>query len=233
MQKLATVAAFLVTLTAAAAEKTNIVVMLGDSTTLCAQNKAGFKLTELVQADLTRTHRQSVLVINSGVGGDTAKGGLARLPSAVFAHKPDVVTISFGLNDTGKLTPEEYRASLEKIVEQVRSNTQAKILLVTSTPFVNEKHAWKDRFRDKGGLDQYMDAHICAAVRDLAKKNNLPLCDLHAHFSAQFGKNPRLADQLILPDGVHITDKGNEAAAKYVAPFIAKLLGATDAEPKK
>jgi lysophospholipase L1-like esterase len=208
----------------ASAETTNVVVMLGDSTTLCRANKPGSKLTELVQAQLETTHHLPALVINSGVGGDTAKGGLARLQTAVLVHKPDVVTVSFGLNDTGKLTPGEYRAAMEQIVLSLQTNTHAGILLVTSTPFNSERHAWKEQFRDKGGLDPYMDTNICAAQRELAKKYNLTLCDLHAHFSDQFRKNPKLIDVLLLPDGVHLTDKGNEAAASYVAPFIAQLL---------
>src|SRR5262245_1819973 len=91
-------------------ERSVTVVMLGDSTTLCAPSPAGKKVTDRVQDGLREALKDKNLkakVINAGVGGDTAKGGLARLPTAVLAHKPDVVTISFGLNDTGNSTPEE------------------------------------------------------------------------------------------------------------------------------
>jgi lysophospholipase L1-like esterase len=222
--KLVMLVPLLVALTAHAAERTQVVVMLGDSTTLCSHNKPGAKLTDYVQTYLTQKQHLRATIVNSGVGGDSAKGGLARLPRDVLAHNPTVVTISFGLNDTGLLTPAEYQESMEKIVRTIRSSSRAKILLITSTPFNNARHAWKDRFRAQGGLDEYMDIHICAAQRALAKKYNLPLCDLHSHFIAQFKQNPRLIDELILPDGVHLTDKGNEVAAEYVAPSIAGLL---------
>ena len=212
---------------APASANTNVVVMLGDSTTLCSRNNPGAKLTDYVQTYLTRDHLQA-RIVNAGVGGDTAKGGFARLPSAVLALDPAVVTVSFGLNDTGLLTPDEYREWMEKIVQSIHTNSHAKILLITSTPFNNERHAWKDRFRAKGGLDKYMDVNICAAVRTLAKTHNLPLCDLHEHFAAQFRKSPQLIDKFILPDGVHLTDRGNEVAAKYVAPYIAALLANPD-----
>ena len=233
MRKLLLSLALLSSLAAGAADTTNVVVMLGDSTTLCSANKPGFKLTEFVQAHLTKTEHLQVSVVNSGVGGDTAQGGLGRLQLDVFRHNPAVVTISFGLNDTGKLTPEEYRAAIEKIVQSIQTNTHAKILLITSTPFNNARHAWKDKYAAKGGLDQYMDTHICAAEREIAKKYNLTLCDLHAHFNAQFKRNGKLIDAIILPDGVHLTDKGNEAAAEFVAPFVAKLLGAPDPGTRK
>jgi len=211
---------------------TNIVVMLGDSTTLCYESKPGCKLTDIVQSYLTQNHLKA-RIVNSGVGGDTAKGGLGRLQGAVLVHEPAVVTISFGLNDTGVSTPDEYRDCMEKIVQSVQTNTHAKILLITSTPFNNARNAWGEKFRTKGGLDEYMDANFCAAECALAKKYNLTLCDLHGHFTALFKKNPKLIDELILPDGVHLTDKGNDLAAQYIVPYIGTVLAEPGNNKKK
>lgn len=205
------------------ADQSQTVVMLGDSTTQCSLNKPGAKITDYVQAYLN-TEKVQATIINSGKGSDTAKGACTRLAKDVFAHEPSVVTISFGLNDTGKSTPEEYRVSMEQLVQSIRTNTQAKIVLVTSTPFIDERHIWRDRFAQTGGLDQFLDANMCAAMRDLARKHNLPLCDLHDRFLAAFKKNPKLKDKLILPDGVHLTDKGNEMAAGYIAAEVTTLL---------
>lgn len=211
---------------------TNVVVMLGDSTTLCKANKPGARLADYVQSCLAQQQLQAK-IINSGVGGDTAKGGFTRLQGDVFAHAPSVVTISFGLNDTGAFKPDEYQEWMEKIVQSIHANTRANILLITSTPFNDERHAWRDKFRAKGGLDHYMDINICAAERAIAKRHGLRLCDLHEHFLAQFRKDPKLIDELILPDGVHLTDKGNEVAAQYVAAAIAEMLKTLDADKKK
>jgi len=202
---------------------TSVVVMLGDSTTECSGNKPGERLTDLVQTYLTK---EQILasVVNSGIGSATAKIGLSRLKDQVLVHDPALVTISFGLNDTGRSNPEEYRQCLEKMVQSIQTNTHAKILLVTSTPFINERHQWRGQFTAKGGIDAALDTKFCSVMRLLAKENNLPLCDLHAHFTAQFEKNPKLRDELILPDGVHLTDKGNEVAAQYLAPAVATLL---------
>ena len=210
-------------LTVQAGGNTNIVVMLGDSTTLCYESKPGCKLTDFVQSYLAQKDLKA-RIVNSGVGGDTAKRGFGRLQVAVLVHEPAEVTISFGLNDTGGSTPDEYRDCMEKIVQSVQTNTHAKILLITSTPFNNARHALGGAFRSKGGLDEYMDANFCAAERALAKKYNFTLCDLHDHFTDLFKKNPKLIDELILPDGVHLTDKGNDVAAQYIVPYIATLL---------
>ena len=112
-------------LTVQASGNTNIVVMLGDSTTLCYESKPGCKLTDYVQDYLTQNHLQA-RIVNSGVGGDTAKRGFDRLQGAVLVHEPAVVTISFGLNDTGFSTPDEYQECMEKIVQSVQTNNHAK-----------------------------------------------------------------------------------------------------------
>ena len=216
-----------------AAAKDKIVVMLGDSTTLCTYNKDGTKLTDYVQADLTQTRHLPVTIINSGKGADSAQGGLARLQEAVLAHNPDVVTISFGLNDTGITTPPEYRDSLDKIIRAIQQKTHARILLVTSTPFINARHAWGKTFAAKGGLDETLDGKFLKQMRELAQKYSLPVCDLHADFAAKFKAKPSLIDTLIMPDGVHLTGAGNQAAAESLAPMIAKLLAAPSAGPTR
>jgi len=224
-----------------AEEKASVVVMLGDSTTLCSRSGPGTKLTDRVEAYLTKVRRLPVIVVNSGKGSDTAAGGRRRLQKDVLAHNPDVVTISFGLNDTGRrpserdpaLTPEWFRKELEGIVEGIRAKTEAKILLITSTPFNNARHAWRKRFEAEGGLDEYMDANICGQVRKLARKHNLPLCDLHRHFREKFAKDPKAIDTLLLRDGVHLTNEGNRVAADHLAPMIAGLVAPTEAAEKK
>ena len=63
-----------------------------------------------------------VNVINSGISGDTTKGGLDRLERDVLAFNPDLVVVSFGLNDCcvlGEKGVEEYKDNLSKIFEKL------------------------------------------------------------------------------------------------------------------
>ena len=237
----AAVGLFAVAIAVFAEEEATVVVMLGDSTTLCSRSGPGAKLTDRVEAYLTKDRRLPVVVVNSGKGSDTAAGGRRRLQRDVLAHSPDVVTISFGLNDTGRRpserdptsTPEWFRKELEGIVVEIQAKTGAKILLVTSTPFNNARHGWRKRFEAEGGLDEYMNANICEQVRKLARKHKLRLCDLHRHFREKFAKDPKAIDTLLLTDGVHLTNEGNRVAADYLAPMIAALLAPPEAAEKK
>jgi lysophospholipase L1-like esterase len=217
---------------AMAADKPVTVVMLGDSTTLSSRNKPGDKLNDCVQTSLSKLLQKKgveVKVINSGKGGDTAKGGYRRLEKDVFAHAPDVVAISFGLNDSVKHTPDEFAAWLEKIVKAIRKKSKAKILLVTSTPFDDTTHALAKKYAKTGGLDKHLDMNYCARMRTIATKHKVPLCDLHREFIKEFRERekqgyPPLVADVILPDGVHLTDEGNRLMAKYLAPAIHSIL---------
>ena len=201
------------------------VVMLGDSTTLNRRSPAGEKLTDIVQKLLTSEYGLEVTVINSGKGSDTVKGAHARLEKDVFAHDPDLVTISFGLNDSGKLTPDEFRVWLKKVVAVIGKETRADVLLVTSTPFDDTRHlVWQPRFKDQGGLDKYMDTNMCEAMRELARTDGLPICDLHARFIEELDRDPALMTTLIRGDGVHLLPAGNELAAKHLALAIRDAL---------
>lgn len=72
------------------------VVFLGDSIT--AARTYG-KIIE--NYTLLRFPERKIRFINSGIGGDTAAGGLERLERDVFAHQATVLTVAFGMNDIG------------------------------------------------------------------------------------------------------------------------------------
>ena len=216
--------------------KTIKVVMMGDSTTLSAHSAAGHKLTDCVQAGFDRrlsNETWRVTIVNAGKGCDTANGAYERLEKDVISQNPDVITISFGLNDAGFMNPEWYRKALEKLINAVRGKTKAKIMLVTSTPFDNARHGWgtNTKFVAAGGLDEYLDTKILAETRSLAKTYSLPLCDLHKEFKNEFAQDPELIKKMIRPDGVHLTHAGNALAGKYLVEAIYSVI--TSGEQKE
>ena len=62
-----------------------------------------------------------VNIINSGISGDSAKGGLARLERDVLRFSPDLTVVSYGLNDCsgGMATIPEYLSNLGKIFDRL------------------------------------------------------------------------------------------------------------------
>ncbi|MDB5016770.1 MAG: hypothetical protein JWQ84_1602 [Mucilaginibacter sp.] len=50
---------------------------------------------------LTHYPGRRITIFNAGIGGDVAQQIFERLDSDVFVHKPTVMTLTFGMNDTG------------------------------------------------------------------------------------------------------------------------------------
>ncbi len=109
----------LLTWSADAAERAVQIVALGDSLT------AGYGLppsaalpARLEQA--LRAKGRAVALVNAGVSGDTAAGGLARLDWSVPAGT-DAVIVALGANDMLRgVDPAATRRALEEIVRRLR-----------------------------------------------------------------------------------------------------------------
>jgi lysophospholipase L1-like esterase len=207
-----------------------VVIMFGDSTT--DRGMATFvkkHLDQLIMPELQRP-----IVINAGKGGDNATSALDRLEKDVLAHHPDIVTVSFGLNDTGGRNPDQFKESLKKIVKTLE-DADIQVVLMTSTPFNNDRHFWGEQFEAEGGLDEYMDKQFCEKMRSLADGKEVLLCDLHTIFQDEFKKDDDLINKVISTDGVHLTSEGYLLVTKHIAPILHKLLTerqTTPAQPK-
>jgi lysophospholipase L1-like esterase len=106
------------------------VVALGDSIT------AGYRLSqgwpELLQRELRQRHPE-VVIHNAGCPGDTAADGLARLSRDVLPRKPDLVFISFGINDAqARVPPALFRRTTSLMVETLRKEGITPVLLTTT-----------------------------------------------------------------------------------------------------
>ena len=64
-----------------------------------------------------------VNIINSGISGDNAKNGLARMKRDIFPYTPDLVIVSFGLNDAvvgGEEGANLYAETIEMIFKELK-----------------------------------------------------------------------------------------------------------------
>ena len=198
-----------------------VVAMLGDSTTDQGLPWVVKKNLDSRIADPTA----QPAMINAGKGGDTATASLTRIEQDVLSHQPDIVIVSFGLNDVGSRDPELYETSLRKIVRMLKG-AGIKVIFMTSTPFNNQRHFWakKKAYQELGGLDEYMNREFCERMRAIAKEEKLPLCDLHSIFRETFAKDPNAINTLISQDGVHLTGEGLNKMSEHIVPMIEKLL---------
>ena len=112
------------------------IVAFGDSIT----NGGDATAPELIYwqrwlAGLRRKYpRAAITGINGATGGDRTSEGLARLEEKVLARKPDLVLVAFGMNDqnVGSIPLDRFEANLVELVDRIRKDTEAEIILLSS-----------------------------------------------------------------------------------------------------
>lgn len=105
------------------------IVCLGDSITSGVGASPGQAYPELLASQL------GTAVINHGVPGDTAEGGLARVDAAL-AEEPWLVVVELGGNDIlNRIPPERTEAALRQIVERLLAARVAVVLVEVDVPF--------------------------------------------------------------------------------------------------
>jgi acyl-CoA thioesterase-1 len=140
----------------------------------------------------------------------------------VIQHPPpnggkwDVIHFNWGLWDvshdwrlddhnqlSGKAgtTPAEYEKNLRTAV-QILKTTGAKLIFATTTPLGPAKVNKYDSVPERNDI-----------AKRIMRENGIPIDDLYSKLS------PDEAD-LLLPDGIHQNQKGNEILAKSVAESI-------------
>jgi len=155
---------------------------------------------------------------NSGVGGDTVKGGGSgeigvRIDRDVIRLRPTVVTLMLGMNDGRyrKLEPETlaaftggYRFIVKKIREALPG---VRIYLIRSSPF-------DDVARPPNFEGGYMEVlrQMGESVAEIGREQQLPVVDFGSvvalGIGSVFRKDPDLA-RLLLPDRVHPSPAGH------------------------
>lgn len=205
------------------------IVAFGDSTTAARGSLVVY--STLLQNELVAQGRP-VRVINAGVGGNTTKAALARWERDVLAHRPDLVVVQFGINDSAvdvwkkppavepRVPLEQFEANLRTIVQTLTARG-VPVALMTPNPL-----RWTPRLRELYNRPPYdltandgMNVRLrdyAEAVRRIAGREKVGLVDIFSAFTDQERRTGVSVDQFLL-DGMHPNERGHR--------FIADLLG--------
>ena len=188
-----------------AAEK---IVFLGDSIT------DGHTYPQLVAQALKQAKIEVPTIVNAGIGGDTAAGMLKRLDRDVFIHKPTLITLSAGINDSGRVSVADFERDVTAIADAV---TQRGIKLIVLTTSIQGKGREKNAERALE-YDQ--------VLRKVAEAHHAPLADVKALMSAARDQGASLLEE----DQVHPNFEGQ----RLIARAVLDALGQAKVEvPKK
>jgi lysophospholipase L1-like esterase len=181
------------------------IVCFGDSVTGVYYHTGGRRAyTAMVAVALEEAYPEAeVTAINAGISGNTTADGLRRIEKDVIAHKPDLVTVMFGLNDMVRVPIPEFKVNLGQIIKRCRE-AGAEVLLCTPNSVISTSN------RRIGTLVEY-----CEAVREVADEEQTPLCDVHATFEGLRTRDP-VAWRLMLSDEIHPNMDGHKLIAETI-----------------
>ena len=125
-------------------------------------------------------------IINAGISGDTIKNAKTRLDRDVLKFKPDLVVVSFGLNDSvANEGVDKFAMDLIETFNSIRK-TGAEVLFMTEnymntnvSPFIGDKfyrdYAVKNaKVQNSGQLAKYFDK-----AKSVCQAFEIPVCDMY------------------------------------------------------
>ena len=109
------------------------IVFLGDSITLATAYGGVTNATRFSTLIGLAAGYAEADIINAGIGGNNSADMLARLPTDVIAHNPDVCVMMVGNNDFGGagkvLTPAQYKANVLAIGAELAASNIKLVLI--------------------------------------------------------------------------------------------------------
>ncbi len=202
---------------------------MGNSITAGQYVDPSLRWTSLVGDSILREYLSTPVnfhLLNRGISGETTRQGLERFPADVQQHRPDIMTLQFGLNDCNcwvtdgglpRVSEAAYCANLVEMITRAQHFGTRRIILATNHPTLRYKvllsgeslEARRRRYND--------------CVREVAARTGVELCDIEEAFAPLDVQ--QLADMLLpYPDQLHLSATGHRLYAGHVQPYIERAI---------
>jgi len=203
------------------------ILFIGDSITDAGRREdpdgLGFGYVRLFHDLLHARHpRCGVRVVNRGIGGDTIRHLDARWEADVVAERPDVLSVSIGVNDVWRQLQqpenpesvyiEEYEGTFRRLLDRVRDAVGCRLLLLEPTIIGEAPDAPHNEL-----MPPYLDC-----VARLAADYGATLAPLNRRFHEAIAA---AGSMLWTTDGVHPLSNGHMLMALGVVEALGGLDG--------
>lgn len=218
-----------------------VVVCFGDSVTFGWNLKYEESYPYLLEKDISKEY-DDVLVVNSGIGGNTIIDGLNRVEKDVLDFEPDIVFSSFGLNDGmlfqigifkddanikflengetfyTRLSLNAFRSHYLDLIN-IFEGRDIPIVLMTTNPVLMSFQG--NRSEDFRKMQNEIYGIFNEEIRAIAEEYDLPLIDIEEAFREKQNIHDYIQD-----DGIHPESSGLELIATTISEsgIINKLL---------
>ena len=182
--------------------------------------------------DFCGNRGREILVLNASINGNTTRQALERMPYDIQSHGVDFMIVQFGMNDCNcwqtdrglpRVSLKAFGANLDEIITRAFAFGAKKIILNSNHPTTRDRENLP--FTDI--TYQESNRRYNEAIRDIARtrKDGVMLNDIESHFEnvLQAGKVKSLHD-LLLEDGLHLSERGHQVYYDAVEPMIDRLL---------
>lgn len=213
---------FAITLLAFMPQKKSKVIFFGDSITQAGAMPGGY-ITRVDSMCRLEKMSDRYEFVGAGIGGNKIYDLYLRMDDDVLAKTPDIVLIYVGVNDVWHKSsygtgtdPDKFERFYQAVINKIKAKG-AKIIMVTPAA-IGERTDYSNE--QDGDLNKY-----CNIIRDIAKKNNIPVVDLRKGLlEYNLQHNPENKDRGILTtDRVHLNPTGNQFVADAMWKAIKEL----------
>jgi acyl-CoA thioesterase I len=179
-----------------------VVLVLGDSLSAGYGLDANTGWVHLLEQKL-KSQGFPHAVVNASISGETTAGGLARLPTLLDRHKPQLVLVELGGNDGLRALPvKSLRTNLERIIDTASTAGATAVLFEMRIP---ENYGFT-----------YTEA-FTRTFTEVAGAKKVPLVPF---LLAPFATDPAAFQ----PDGIHPSAKVQPQILDTVWPSLEPLL---------
>jgi lysophospholipase L1-like esterase len=170
---------------------------------------------------------REVMIINSSVNGRTTRQALENMPYEIQTQCPDILIVQFGMNDCNywqtdqgvpRVSPKAFDANLEEMITRAFTFGVKRVLLNTNhptgldfepMPFTNISYQKSNEIYNQ-------------IIRDVAGRQDrrVILNDVEEAFWRHMGNNRERLLALLLPDSLHLNERGHELYFDVVYSLI-------------
>lgn len=182
-------------------------------------------------ASRLEANHNGLVVQNPSLNGRTTRQALEDMPYQVQSHSPDVVYIQFGMNDCNhwvsdkgvtRVSIKSFATNLSEIILRARLAGAQQVYVATNHPTPHLKP-----YDNVSGVSiSYQDSNqqFNEAIRSVARELGAILIDNEAHWVANHYSTPAALADLVLPDGIHLSEAGHAVYTEFVSSQLEVTL---------
>lgn len=195
-------------------------VTLGDSITQMGGEPGGYVWR--LQKYLDALYPNSIGIVNAGISGHKSTDMSERFKRDVLDQKPNIVTISVGVNDVWHgfydnhpngdgnrgIDIETYRQKVTEMVEAAQAQGSKVVMLSTTVIYEDLNNKENEKIR---GYNR--------ALQEIAASHGCKFVNLYAAFEKAiraYRSNAGGVANLLTTDGVHLNEAGNQLVAHTI-----------------